>query len=337
MHGAAKHGAVTQAPSISIAMSVYNNAPHLAQAIEAMLAQTHADFEFLIVDDGSSDGSAAIIDDYAGRDGRIRPIRQDNRGLVPSLNRMLHEARAPLVARMDGDDDCHPDRLAKQYAFMRENADHAVVGTQSISFDDAGNRWASPAFPATDAELRTLIGTRNVMCHPSVVMRRDLVLAAGGYRPQFVHCEDRDLWLRLSERARLASLPEALTYYRRTPGQVSNRHIVAQALGAAMAWLAHTERRAGRPDPFEGVDALPPIDELDRLLGRPGAAAAVREQALPQLIYSKVGLSPDVFRMVLDQVVEGGRVPQPWRLVMRLLKFGQPARALRLAGALLRA
>lgn len=324
-------------PSVSIAMSVYNNSPYLAQAIGAMLAQTHADFEFLIVDDGSTDGSAAIIDGFAARDARIRPIHQENRGLVASLNRMLDEARAPLVARMDGDDDCHPERLARQVAFMGANPDHGAVGTQSISFDDSGNRWASPAFPTSDAELRTLIGTRNVMCHPSVVMRRELVLAAGGYRRQFVHCEDRDLWLRLSERAMLASLPDALTYYRRTPGQVSNRHIVAQALGAAMAWLAHTEREAGRPDPFDGMETLPPVDVLDRLLGRPGVAASVRERALPQLIYTPVGLSPDVFRMVLDQVGEGGRVDQPWRLVARLVKFGQPARALRLAAALLRA
>lgn len=323
-------------PSISIAMSVFNNAPYLAQAIGAMLAQTHADFEFLIVNDGSTDESAAIIDGFAGRDARIRPIHQENRGLVASLNRMLHAARAPLVARMDGDDDCHPERLARQVAFLDANPDHGVVGTQSISFDDAGNRWASPAFPTSDAELRTQIATRNVMCHPSVVMRRDLVVAAGGYRRQFIHCEDRDLWLRLSERSRLASLPEALTYYRRTPGQVSNRHIVAQALGAAMAWLAHTEREAGRPDPFEGMDTLPSLDDLDRLLGRAGVAASVRERALPQLIYTPLGLSSEAFRMVLDQVSEGGSLPRPWRLVARLVKFGQPGRALTLAAALLR-
>ena len=323
-------------PSITVAMSVFNNAPYLAQAIESIRAQTHADFEFLIVNDGSSDGSAAIIDGHASRDSRIRAIHQENRGLVASLNRMVGEAAAPLVARMDGDDDCHPERLAKQYAFMRENPDHGVVGTQSISFDDAGNRWPSPPFPVTDAEMRDAIGTRNVLCHPSVLMRRDLVLKVGGYRRPFVHCEDRDLWLRLSEQSRLASLREALTYYRRTPGQVSNRHIMIQAVGAAMALLAHEERKAGRPDPFDGMDALPPLESLDSLLGRSGAAVFVRDRALLQLIYTPVGLSPEVFRMVLDQVAEGGRVEQAWRLVGRLVKFGQPGRALRLAGALLR-
>ncbi|MEN3976095.1 glycosyltransferase [Emcibacter sp. SYSU 3D8] len=323
-------------PSITIAMSVYNNAPHLAQAISAMLAQTHTDFEFLIVDDGSTDDSGAIIDAFAEQDGRIRPIHQENRGLVASLNRMIHEARAPLIARMDGDDDCHPERLARQYRFMLDHPDHGALGTQSISFDDAGNRWASPEFPTSDAALRAAMASRNVMCHPSVVMRRAAVLDVGGYRGQFVHCEDRDLWLRLSERTKLASLSDALTYYRRSPGQVSNRHIVAQAIGAAMAWLAHEERQAGRADPFDGMDRLPPVGDLDGLLGRSGAAASVREMALPQLIYTPVGLSPDVFGMVLDQIREGGTVDQAWRLVARLVKFGQPARALRLAGALLR-
>ncbi len=322
-------------PSITVAMSVFNNAPYLAQAIAAILAQTHGDFEFLIVNDGSSDGSAAIIDAHAARDHRIRAIHQDNRGLVASLNRMLDEARAPIVARMDGDDDCHPERLARQYAFMQANPDHGVVGTQSISFDDCGARWASPPFPVSDAEVRAAMGSRNVLCHPSVVMRRDLVREAGGYRRQFVHCEDRDLWLRLSERSKLASLPEALTYYRRSPGQVSTRHVVVQAVGAAMAWLAHVEREAGRPDPFDGLDRLPPIESLDASLGRSGAASLVREKALPQLIYTQAGLSPQVFGMVLDQIAEGGKVVQAWRLVGRLVKFGQPGRALRLATALL--
>lgn len=322
-------------PSITVAMSVFNNAPYLAQAIEAICAQTHGDFEFLIVNDGSRDGSAAIIDAYAARDRRIRAIHQENRGLVTSLNRMLDEAQAPLVARMDGDDDCHPERLARQYAFMKSNPDHGVVGTQSISFDDSGARWASPLFPVDDAEVRAAMGSRNVLCHPSVVMRRDLVRDAGGYRRQFVHCEDRDLWLRLSERSKLASLPEALTYYRRSPGQVSNRHVVVQAVGAAMAWLAHVEREAGRPDPFDGLDMLPPIESLDERLGRPGAASLVRAKALPQLIYTPAGLSPQVFGMVLDQIAEGGEVVQAWRLVGRLVKFGQPGRAFRLARALL--
>jgi glycosyltransferase involved in cell wall biosynthesis len=319
-------------PSVSIAMSVYNDGPYLAQAVQSVLAQTHADFEFLIVDDGSTDGSGALIDDFAARDPRILPIHQENRGLVASLNRMLRESRAPLVARMDGDDDCHPERLARQVAFMASHPDHGAVGTQSLSFDDAGRRWPSPTWYPTD-HAQVAADERNspLICHPSVMMRRDLVLEVGGYRQQFRHCEDHDLWLRLVERARLASLPERLTYYRRSPGQISNRHAATQAIGAAMAWQAHLERVAGRADPFDGLEVLPPVADLDRLFGREGVARDVRDMVLPQLIYTREGLTDEVFGMALCQVRERGGSAQAWRLLGRLLKFGQPARAMQLA------
>ena len=105
-------------PAISVAMSVYNGERFLAEAIGSVLAQTFTDFEFLILDDGSRDGTRAIIADYASRDARIRPILRENRGLVVSLNQLLAEARAPLVARMDADDVCLPERFARQIAFL---------------------------------------------------------------------------------------------------------------------------------------------------------------------------------------------------------------------------
>jgi glycosyltransferase involved in cell wall biosynthesis len=108
-------------PAISVAMSVYNNAAFLDQAVESILGQSLSDFEFLIVDDGSNDGSSAILDGYAARDSRIRIIRQENRGLIASLNRLLSEARAPLIARMDGDDISLPERFERQVAFLDVN------------------------------------------------------------------------------------------------------------------------------------------------------------------------------------------------------------------------
>ena len=101
-------------PRLSVAMSVYNNAAYLPHAIESILAQTFADFEFMIVDDGSTDESGAIIDRFASVDSRIRPIHQDNAGLIVSLNRMINRAQAPLIARMDGDDIALPERFARQ-------------------------------------------------------------------------------------------------------------------------------------------------------------------------------------------------------------------------------
>jgi glycosyltransferase involved in cell wall biosynthesis len=133
-------------------MSVYNNAAHLPAAIESILAQSFGDFEFLIVNDGSSDESGDIIDRYAAGDRRIRAFHQPNLGLIASLNRMLAEARAPLIARMDDDDIALPARFERQLAFLAAHPDHGVVGTWSRCIDSMVRRTsisAATSRPAT--------------------------------------------------------------------------------------------------------------------------------------------------------------------------------------------
>ncbi len=321
-------------PAITVAMSVYNAAPFLAQAIESILAQTLGDFEFLIVNDGSSDGSAEIIEAYAARDSRIRPIHQANRGLVASLNRMIGEARAPLIARMDGDDISRPERFARQVAFLDANPDFGVVGTLTVNIDEAGNEsWLNADQPTSWDGFLDALKDKPLLCHPSTMIRTEMLRAAGGYRAAFKHCEDYDLWLRLSERTKLTSLPDRLLLYRYSDSQVSEKHIYAQALGAAIAWLAHVEREAGRPDPIDGLASLPPLESLDSLFGRPGVARAVREIVAPRLIYSPVALRGDGYDLVLSHARDGAREGM-WKTAARLVRFGKPGRALKLAAAL---
>lgn len=321
-------------PAVTVAMSVYNAAPYLGLAIESILAQTFGNFEFLIVNDGSDDGSAQIIDSFAARDSRIRPIHQENRGLVASLNRMIAEARAPLIARMDGDDISRPERFASQLAFLDANPDYGVVGTLTVNIDESGNEtWLNADQPTDWAGFRAALKDKPLLCHPSAMIRTEVVRAAGGYRAAFRHCEDYDLWLRLSERTKLCSLPDRLLLYRYSDGQVSAKHIYAQALGAAVAWLAHLEREAGRRDPIEGLDSLPPVEDLDSLFGRPGIARAVREIVAPRLIYSPVALKGDGYDLVLDHARDGAREGM-WKTAARLIRFGEPLRAVRLATAL---
>lgn len=321
-------------PAITVAMSVYNAAPFLGPAIESILAQTLGDFEFLIVNDGSSDGSAEIVDSYAARDSRIRPIHQENRGLVASLNRMIAEARAPLIARMDGDDISKPERFARQVAFLQANPDFGVVGSLTVNIDEAGNEsWLNADQPTDWDGFRAALKDKPLLCHPSAMIRTEVLRAAGGYRAAFKHCEDYDLWLRLSERTKLCSLPERLLLYRYSASQVSEKHIYVQALGAAIAWLAHVEREAGRPDPIDGLGELPPVDELDSLFGRAGVSRAVREIVAPRLIYSPVALKGDGYDLVLSHVRDGAREGM-WKTAARLIRFGEPLRAARLAAAL---
>ena len=323
-------------PRISVIMSVYNNEAYLAAAIESILEQTFGDFEFLIVDDGSTDGSGPIMDSYAARDARIRVTHQRNQGLVASLNRMIYEARAPLIARKDGDDIAMPERLARQLAFLDEHPDHGVVGSWTRCIDETGaeRQELCRDHPTSHEALLDSLDRGPLLCHSSVVMRADILRSVGGYRPQYRHCEDYDLWLRLVERTRITSIAERLMLYRHSDEQVSSRHILEQHYGAATALEAHKERvRSGR-DPTDGLARLPPVDGLDALFGRPGLGKAIRERVALGIVYSPLALRGEGYEMLMAHVREGGRTDGLWRTAGRLFKFGEPARALKLIAAL---
>lgn len=326
-------------PAVSVIMSVYNAERFLDAAIESVLAQSFDAFEFLILDDGSRDGSAAIIDHQAARDPRIRAIHRENRGLITSLNELLDAAQAPLVARMDADDLCHPDRLLRQHAFLQAHPEIGVLGCWTLDIDENGDPWPvdAPDHPVDHAAfLAAIEAGAPLLCHPAVMYRRDIVRAAGGYHRAFLHCEDLDLWLRLATRTRVANLPERLLSYRHYGQQVSSRHATVQQVNAAISRLAYAERCAGRPDPTEQLDELPPIDRLDAVFARPGMAAAVRARVAPGLLYSRAALGGAGFAIVMRYVRDGGRCAGLWRTVGRLITFGLPWRALRLSLQLLR-
>lgn len=324
------------APAIAVAMSVYNAERFLDEAVASVRAQTFADFEFLIVNDGSSDGSAAILARHAAEDSRIKVFARENRGLVASLNELVVAARAPLIARMDADDICEPERFARQITFLHEHPDYGVVGswTTDIGPDGQPLTKSGGEQPLSHADFVARIGKGSLLCHPTAMMRRELVLAVGGYHAAFAHCEDFDLWLRLASITRLGNVPERLLRYRHYDEQVSTRHAMAQRLGAAIALVAWQERSAGRHDPSGGWQALPPLGELDEAFGRPGIARRVRDRVAPELLYVPEALRGDGLDIVLDHLNEGGSTDGMWRTVARLVKLGHPVRAARLAMAL---
>jgi hypothetical protein len=324
-------------PQVSVAMSVYDGERFLPQAIESVLSQSFANFEYLILDDGSQDSTRAIIESYAAKDRRIRLIVRENRGLISSLNQLIGEARAPLIARMDADDISMPQRFARQVAFLDAHPDYGVLGSRCDDIDEAGNPFAiHPSLhPQTHEEfIEAIAMERPLLCHPAVMYRRAVVLAVGGYHTAFRHCEDFDLWLRLASVTRLCSLPEQLIRYRHYPEQVSSRHATVQQIGAAVAKQAYRERQAGRPDPTETLDRLPPLDQLDALFGRPGVARWVRASVADGLVHSPAGLRDEGFDLILTHLRDGGTHKGMWRTVLRLLRFGAPLRAARLATTL---
>lgn len=324
-------------PAISVAMSVYNGERFLVQAIDSILGQTFGDFEFLILDDGSTDGTPDIIRGHAARDPRIRPIIRENRGLIASLNELLGAAHAPIVARMDADDISLPERFARQVAFLDAHPDYGVVGcwTEDIDEDGGPYRLTGRDHPQDhDTFLKHIEHGWPLICHPAAMFRRDIVLAVGGYHAAFRHCEDYDLWLRLASVTRLASIPERLIRYRHYENQVSSRHATEQQVGAAVSYLAYRERLGGRPDPTAHIEHLPPVDQLDALFGRQGVAREVRARVAPGLLYSRAGLRDEGFDLICRYLREGGRRDGMWRTVARLVRFGEPLRAARLAATL---
>lgn len=199
----------------SVLLPVHNGVPAVRVAIESILAQSQPDFEFLIVDDGSTDRSADIIREYARRDPRIRPVfHSENMGLCHTLNEGLELARTNLVARMDHDDESLPDRLRLQVGYMEGQPEIAVAGTYVYHMGRHPNRDRLVRLPSSHHEIVKVLPVENCIYHPSVILRRDAILRLGGYRPQLGNAEDYDLWLRASRIYRLANLEVPLLRYR---------------------------------------------------------------------------------------------------------------------------
>jgi len=244
-------------PALSVLLPVYNGERFLAEAIESILAQTFTDFEFIIINDGSRDGSGTIIDDYAARDARIRAFHQDNRGLVETLNRGVALARAPLIARMDADDISLPRRFELQIHRFENRPDLAAVGGCIILIDEAGKPIRRGDYPTGGAELLRLLERDSPLAHPAVIMRRDVVSSLGGYRRQYKHAEDYDLWLRMHDAGyALENVAEPVLHYRQHAEKVSFQHSQQQTLTAFVARLAHRARMAGLPDPTDDIAAI---------------------------------------------------------------------------------
>lgn len=225
----------------TVVLPVYNAGAPLREAIESILTQSEPDFEFLIIDDCSMDGSAATIRQYAAKDKRIRSVfHQKNLGVAKTLNEGLLEARAEFVVRMDADDIALPERLARQIAFMRARPEVAVAGSFVYHMGRTVALDRLVPLPVEHDEIVARLQGGNCIYHPSVILRRQQILAVGGYRTDFRHAEDYELWLRTSKSCQLANIPVPLLRYRFSLGGESLAKRLDQALYAKMAQLTYT-------------------------------------------------------------------------------------------------
>lgn len=271
-------------PLVSVVLSVKNGAADLPHAVESILAQTFTDFELIVLNDGSTDDTAAVLDRMV--DARVRRFHQDNMGLAGSLNRGIALARGRYIARQDHDDRASATRLARQVEFLEGDPDCALVGTRAEIW--VGNRSSGRTHdhPTDDATLRFELLFDNPFVHSSVMLRKSALDAVGSYctDPARQPPEDYELWSRLARRYRVANLAERLTIYREMPQSLSRNGknpfrdkviaIAAENLAAAAGESApgrdHRDIAALAHGAYRQLSSHPDIESMCRVVQEAG-------------------------------------------------------------------
>jgi len=207
-------------PCVSVVMSVYNCAKYIQGSIESIIKQTFTDWEFVIIDDGSNDGTSMLLERFCN-DPRIKVIRQDNLGLTKSLNIGLKIAQGKYIARQDADDVSFPARIAKQVDFLDSKPDFGLVGTWAEWTDENDTCLQILDYPTMDNDIQETLMKKCCFTHGSVVMRKSAVDDVGGYCEDFFLAQDYDLWLRIAEKFKVANLSEVLYKYRKVKEGIS--------------------------------------------------------------------------------------------------------------------
>jgi glycosyltransferase involved in cell wall biosynthesis len=208
-------------PLISVVLPVYNGAAYVRMAIDSILRQTFGDFELIVIDDGSVDETAQIIGQVV--DPRLQFICQKNKGLATTLNQGIALARGKYIARQDHDDISLPTRFEKQVTFLEAHPDYALLGTDSIIWEEDRPTDRGHHHATDDPSLQFALLFDNYFVHSSVMLRRDVIIALGGYStdPTRQPPEDYELWSRVARHHKVANLQEQLLIYREVPGSLS--------------------------------------------------------------------------------------------------------------------
>lgn len=219
-------------PLVSVVMPAYNAEKYLSEAIESVLNQTFKDFEFIIIDDGSKDRTWEIIQDYAKKDGRIIPVKNEkNLKICKTLNKGVILSKGKYIARMDSDDWSYPDRFEKQIDFM-ENHPNVVVsgGYVEVSDENLATLYLKK-YPLLDNEIRKKMFIYNPFTHPSVIFRSEIIKSEDPvYDHDFYDAEDYDLYFRLGKKGKLANIDDIILKYRVSSGSISYKRHVRQGL-----------------------------------------------------------------------------------------------------------
>ncbi len=246
-------------PELSILLPIYNAERFLPEALDSIVTQSFRDFELICMNDGSCDGSLAILEKYRDADPRIRIVSRPNQGLIRTLNEAIGLARAPLASRMDADDLSLPGRLHGQVEFLRKNPECVAVGCYVSVVDADGWPLLELKMPLTHEEIdgHHIAGGSGGVPHAAATFRIAALREIGGYREGFQAAEDLDLFLRLAEVGQLANLPEVLYVYRQHLQSVSYQQKGVQAESCRSALVQARDRRGLPPLGREPVEDRP--------------------------------------------------------------------------------
>ncbi len=276
---------MTTPPLVSVVLSVHNGAADLPGAIDTILRQTFSDFELIAIDNGSTDGTAAVLDGL--RDPRVRVVHQDDMGLAAALNRGIALARGSYIARQDHDDWAKPTRLEKQVAFLEAHPDHALVGTRAEIWVEDRKTGRAHDHPTDNAALQFELLFNYPFVHSSMMLRKSALDAVGGYSTNRSRQppEDYELWSRLARHYQVANLPERLTVYREVPSSLSrsgpnpfreklvliSSENLAHATGCTTPEQCHRDAAALTHKAYRMMSRKPDIEEMCRAVAEAGA------------------------------------------------------------------
>jgi len=249
-------------PKVSVIMGVYNCEQFVGEAVESILGQTLDDFEFIIVDDDSSDATLPILESFD--DARLRVIRQQpRRGLTQALLTSADASRGAFIARQDADDVSEAGRLAAQARYLEQHPDILLVGTFASVIDGDGRQIGQTCKETAPNLLTGDLRKENQFIHGSIMMRREAYFKVGGYRPGFLYAQDYDLVLRMAEIGRIANLPMKHYRHRMRAEMISMREHERQQWYRDLARFFHGQRTVNGTDQLQDGKPVPEPEGLN--------------------------------------------------------------------------